>query len=106
MNIIVVLAVGVITGVLGSLFRGGSPFGMARTVLSAIAGAFVASWVRGVLYLPDPNEWDGGAILVAMGGAVGLLLLQQVSGLAWRGGERWTRSVSRSRAWRAVQRSH
>ena len=106
MDFTTVLVVGAITGLLASLFMGGGAlFGIGRNILNGVVGAFCASWLFGGLNLRAPMEGSGGPILVALSGAIGLLLLQRGWHHARRGWDRWTRSSSRSRAWRSVPRA-
>jgi len=104
MDFISVFAVGLTTGLVASLFARGTLFGIGRNIVNATLGAFVASWLVGGLSRGAPSEGSSGAILVALIGAIGLLLLQHAAQLGRRSWDRWTRSTSRSRAWRSVPR--
>lgn len=72
------LVVGLIAGLLASLAVGGVGFGIVGDVVIGIAGAFLGSWLFGVLNISVPFGGLGGTIFVAFIGAVVLLLLLRV----------------------------
>ena len=106
MTFITVLVIGLTTGLLASLFMGGASYRIARNIAGAVVGAFLATWLFGGVNTGALVGGRDGPILVAFMGAVGLLLVLRMLRPAWRAGERWTRSATRSRAWRSVARSH
>jgi len=105
MDFLTVLVVGLSTGLLASLFADGTFYGIARNLINGVLGAFLASWLVAGLHLAMPISGGGGPVLVALAGAIGLLLVLRAAQLARRGWDRWTRDSSRSRAWRSVPRA-
>jgi len=105
MDFLTILVVGLTTGLLASLFAGGGLHGIARNLVNGVLGAFLASWLVAGLNLRMPISGGGGPILVALIGAIGLLLFLRAAQQARRGWDRWIRDSSRSRAWRSVPRA-
>jgi uncharacterized membrane protein YeaQ/YmgE (transglycosylase-associated protein family) len=75
MDIITLLVVGLIAGLLASFAVGGVGYGLLGDIVIGILGAFLGSWLFGVLGIRVPFAGLGGTIFVAFIGAVVLLLL-------------------------------
>jgi uncharacterized membrane protein YeaQ/YmgE (transglycosylase-associated protein family) len=75
MDIVTLLVVGLIAGLLASLAVGGVGYGILGDIAIGIIGAFLGSWLFGVLRIRVPFGGIGGTIFVAFIGAVVLLLL-------------------------------
>jgi len=75
MDIITLLVVGLISGLLASFAVGGVGYGLLGDIVIGILGAFLGSWLFGVLGIRVPFTGLGGTIFVAFIGAVVLLLL-------------------------------
>ena len=78
MDLITLLVVGLIAGLLASLAVGGVGYGILGDIVIGIVGAFLGSWLFGVVGLQVPFGGLGGTIFVAFIGAVVLLLLLRV----------------------------
>lgn len=75
MDIVTLLVVGLVAGLLASLAVGGVGYGILGDIAIGIVGAFLGSWLFGVLGVRVPIGGLGGTIFVAFIGAVVLLLL-------------------------------
>lgn len=75
MNILTLLLVGLVAGVLASFAVGGVGFGLIGDIAIGIVGAFLGTWLFGVLKVQVPFSGLGGTIFVAFIGAVVLLLI-------------------------------
>jgi uncharacterized membrane protein YeaQ/YmgE (transglycosylase-associated protein family) len=75
MDIVTLLVVGLIAGLLASFAVGGVGYGLLGDIVIGILGAFLGSWLFGVLGIRVPFGGLGGTIFVAFIGAVVLLLL-------------------------------
>lgn len=73
MDILTWLIVGLVAGVLASLFVGG--VGLVGDIVVGIAGAFVGGWIFRQLGVSTPFGGLAGTIFTAFVGAVVLLLL-------------------------------
>jgi uncharacterized membrane protein YeaQ/YmgE (transglycosylase-associated protein family) len=79
MGILSWIVMGLIVGVLAKfLMPGKDPGGLIVTILLGIAGAFVGGYVGSVLGLGTVTGFNIGSLLVAIGGAVLLLILYRV----------------------------
>ena len=79
MGILSWIVMGLIVGVLAKfLMPGKDPGGFIVTILLGIAGAFVGGYVGSVLGLGTVTGFNGGSLLIAIGGAVLLLILYRV----------------------------
>jgi uncharacterized membrane protein YeaQ/YmgE (transglycosylase-associated protein family) len=73
------IVMGLIVGVLAKfLMPGKDPGGLIVTILLGIAGAFVGGYVGSVLGLGTVTGFNSGSLLIAIGGAVLLLILYRV----------------------------
>jgi uncharacterized membrane protein YeaQ/YmgE (transglycosylase-associated protein family) len=75
MDFLTLLVVGFIAGLLASLAVGGVGYGLLGDIVIGIVGAFLGSWLFGVLHIQVPFRGIGGTIFVAFIGAVVLLLI-------------------------------
>jgi uncharacterized membrane protein YeaQ/YmgE (transglycosylase-associated protein family) len=105
MDFVTQLVVGLSTGLLASLFADGTLSRVGHNLVNGVLGAFLASWLVAVLNLQIPVSGSIGPILVALSGAIGLLLVLGAARQARRGWDRWTRGSTRTRAWRSVPRA-
>lgn len=79
MGILSWIVMGLIVGVLAKfIMPGKDPGGFIVTILLGIAGAFVGGYVGSVLGLGTVTGFNGGSLLIAIGGAVLLLILYRV----------------------------
>lgn len=78
MNLITLLIVGLVAGLLASFAVGGVGFGIVGDIVIGIIGAFLGSWLFGVLGVQVPFSGIGSTIFVAFIGAVVLLLVLRV----------------------------
>jgi uncharacterized membrane protein YeaQ/YmgE (transglycosylase-associated protein family) len=70
------IVMGLITGVLAKLIMPGrGPEGLITTILVGIAGAFVGGFIGSLLRLGKVTGFNTGSFLLAVGGAVLLLIL-------------------------------
>jgi len=74
-GIIVILVVGLIAGWLAGKILRGSGFGIIGDIVIGIAGAFIGSWLWGVLHLPVIANFWVSAIVIATVGAVVLVFV-------------------------------
>jgi uncharacterized membrane protein YeaQ/YmgE (transglycosylase-associated protein family) len=72
------LVVGLVAGLLASLVVGGVGYGLLGDILIGIIGAFLGSWLFGVMAIHTPFTGIGGTIFVAFIGAVVLLVLLRI----------------------------
>lgn len=103
MDFLTVLVVGLVTGLLASLFLGRGANRFARDGINGLLGAFLASWIVAGFNLRVPIEGNGGSAAVALLGAVAVLLLQRAAHLARRGWDRSSRTTTQSRTWRSAR---
>ena len=75
MDLLTLLIVGLVAGLLASVAVGGVGYGILGDIVVGIVGAFLGSWLFGVLHINVPISGLGGTILVAFIGAVVLLLI-------------------------------
>jgi uncharacterized membrane protein YeaQ/YmgE (transglycosylase-associated protein family) len=76
MGILSWIVMGLIVGVLAKfLMPGKDPGGLIVTIVLGIAGAFVGGYVGSVLGLGTVTGFNVGSLLIAIGGAVLLLIL-------------------------------
>lgn len=75
MDLLTLILVGLVAGLLASFAVGGVGYGLLGDIAVGIVGAFLGSWLFGVLNIRVPFGGLGGTILVAFVGAVLLLLL-------------------------------
>jgi uncharacterized membrane protein YeaQ/YmgE (transglycosylase-associated protein family) len=73
-SIIVILIIGLIAGWLAGKIMGGG-FGIIGDIIIGIVGAFIGSWLWGVLHLPGIGPWWLTAIVIATVGACILLFI-------------------------------
>ena len=78
MDLLTLLVVGLIAGLLASLFVGGVGYGILGDIVIGIVGAFVGSWLFGALHIRVPFSGLGGTIFVAFVGAVVFLVILRV----------------------------
>jgi uncharacterized membrane protein YeaQ/YmgE (transglycosylase-associated protein family) len=75
MDLLTLILVGLIAGLLASFAVGGVGYGLLGDIVIGIVGAFLGSWLFGVLNIRVPFAGLGGTIFVAFIGSVLLLLL-------------------------------
>jgi len=75
MDIVTLLIVGLVAGLLASVAVGGAGYGLLGDIVIGIIGAFLGSWLFGVLRVRVPFGGLGGTIFVAFIGSVVLLLV-------------------------------
>lgn len=78
MGILAWIVVGLVAGVLASVVMGGTGYGIIGDIVIGIIGAFIGSWLFGMLSITSPFSGIGGTIFVAFIGAVVLLLVLRV----------------------------
>ena len=79
MGILSWIVMGLIVGVLAKFFMPGKdPGGFIVTILIGIAGAFVGGYIGSFLGLGEVTGFNLGSLLLAIGGAVILLILYRV----------------------------
>ena len=79
MGILSWIVMGLIVGILAKLVMpGDDPGGMIVTILIGIAGAFVGGYIGSFLGLGAVTGFNVGSLLLAIGGAVLLLILYRV----------------------------
>lgn len=79
MGIITWIVMGLIVGVLAKfIMPGKDPGGIIVTILLGIAGAFVGGYIGSLLGLGAVSGFNIGSLLLAIGGAVLLLVLYRV----------------------------
>jgi uncharacterized membrane protein YeaQ/YmgE (transglycosylase-associated protein family) len=74
-SLIVILIVGLIAGWLAGKIMKGSGFGIVGDLIVGIVGAFIGSWLWGVLHLPVIANFWVSAIVIATVGALVLLFI-------------------------------
>jgi uncharacterized membrane protein YeaQ/YmgE (transglycosylase-associated protein family) len=80
-SLIVVIIIGLIAGFLAGKIMKGSGFGIVGDIIVGVIGAFIGSWLWGLLHLPSLGPWWLTAIVSA---TVGALILLFVIGLVKR----------------------
>jgi uncharacterized membrane protein YeaQ/YmgE (transglycosylase-associated protein family) len=75
MDLLTLLIVGLIAGLLASFAIGGIGYGILGDIVVGVVGAFLGSWLFGVLHIRNPIRGLPGTIFVAFIGAVVLLLI-------------------------------
>jgi uncharacterized membrane protein YeaQ/YmgE (transglycosylase-associated protein family) len=79
MGILSWIVMGLIVGVLAKVIMPGKdPGGLIVTILLGIAGAFLGGYVGSALGLGTVTGFNMGSLLIAIGGAVLLLILYRV----------------------------
>ena len=79
MGILSWIVMGLIVGLLAKfIMPGRDPGGLIITILLGIGGAFVGGFIGSALGLGTITGLNGGSILLALGGAVILLILYRV----------------------------
>ena len=73
-GLIVTLVIGLVAGYLAGKIMGGG-FGIIGDIIIGIIGAFIGSWLWGVLHLPAIGPWWLTAIIISTVGACILLFL-------------------------------
>jgi len=79
MDIVTLLIVGLVAGLLASVAVGGAGYGILGDIVIGIIGAFLGSWLFGVLRVRVPFSGLGGTIFVAFIGSVVLLLVLRLA---------------------------
>jgi uncharacterized membrane protein YeaQ/YmgE (transglycosylase-associated protein family) len=74
-NLIVILIVGLVAGWLAGQIMRGSGFGIIGDLIVGIIGAFIGTWLWGLLHLPTIGGFWINAIVVSTAGALVLLLV-------------------------------
>lgn len=80
-SFIVILLIGLIAGFLAGKIMKGSGFGIIGNIIVGVIGAFVGTWLWGLLHLPSLGPWWLTAIVSA---TVGALVVLFVIGLVRR----------------------
>jgi uncharacterized membrane protein YeaQ/YmgE (transglycosylase-associated protein family) len=79
MDIVTLLIVGLVAGLLASVAVGGAGYGILGDIVIGIIGAFLGSWLFGVLRVRVPFGGLGGTVFVAFIGSVVLLLVLRLA---------------------------
>jgi uncharacterized membrane protein YeaQ/YmgE (transglycosylase-associated protein family) len=80
-SIIVLLIVGLVAGWLAGQLMGGGGFGIIGDIIVGIIGAFIGTWLWGVLKLPlIGNFWINAIVVATVGACVLLFILRLVKG--------------------------
>jgi uncharacterized membrane protein YeaQ/YmgE (transglycosylase-associated protein family) len=74
-SLIVILIVGLVAGWLAGQIMKGSGFGLIGDLIVGIIGAFIGTWLWGVLHLPAIGNFWISAIVISTVGAVVLLFV-------------------------------
>jgi uncharacterized membrane protein YeaQ/YmgE (transglycosylase-associated protein family) len=74
-SLIVIIVIGLIAGWLAGQIMKGGGFGLVGDLIVGIIGAFIGSWLWGVLHLPGIGPWWLTAIISATIGACILLFI-------------------------------
>jgi len=80
-SLIVIIIIGLIAGFLAGKIMQGSGFGIVGDIIVGVIGAFIGSWLWGLLHLPSLGPWWLTAIVSA---TIGALILLFVIGLIKR----------------------
>ena len=81
-SLIVILIVGLIAGWLAGQIMKGSGFGLIGDLIVGIIGAFIGTWLWGVLHLPMiANFWVSAIVIATVGACVLLFILIEHLGL-------------------------
>lgn len=79
MGIISWIVLGLIVGILAkTIMPGKDPGGMIITIVIGIAGAFVGGYIGSSLGLGDVTGFNFGSLLLAVGGAILLLIVYRM----------------------------
>jgi uncharacterized membrane protein YeaQ/YmgE (transglycosylase-associated protein family) len=74
-SLIVILIVGLIAGWLAGQIMRGSGYGIIGDIVIGIIGAFIGTWLWGVLHLPTIGNFWVSAIVISTVGALVLLFI-------------------------------
>jgi uncharacterized membrane protein YeaQ/YmgE (transglycosylase-associated protein family) len=74
-SLIVILIVGLIAGWLAGQIMKGSGYGIIGDIIVGIIGAFIGSWLWGLLHLPTIGNFWINAIVISTAGALVLLFV-------------------------------
>ena len=74
-SLIVILIVGLVAGWLAGKIMRGSGFGILGDIIIGVVGAFIGSWLWGVLKLPTFANFWVSAIVIATVGAIVLVFI-------------------------------
>jgi uncharacterized membrane protein YeaQ/YmgE (transglycosylase-associated protein family) len=78
-SLIVILIVGLIAGWLAGQIMKGSGFGLIGDLIVGIIGAFIGTWLWGVLHLPMiVNFWVSAIVIATVGALVLLFILRLI----------------------------
>src|ERR1035441_4621658 len=78
-SLIVILIVGLIAGWLAGQIMKGSGFGLIGDLIVGIIGAFIGTWLWGVLHLPMiANFWVSAIVIATVGALVLLFILRLI----------------------------
>lgn len=79
-SLIVILIVGLVAGWLAGQIMRGSGFGIIGDIVIGIIGAFIGTWVWGVLHLPTigGNFWINAIVISTVGALVLLFILRLI----------------------------
>lgn len=78
-SIIVILIVGLIAGWLAGQIMKGSGFGLIGDLIVGIIGAFIGTWLWGVLHLPMiANFWVSAIVIATVGALILLFILRLI----------------------------
>jgi uncharacterized membrane protein YeaQ/YmgE (transglycosylase-associated protein family) len=75
MGLLAWVVVGLVAGALASFVMGGTGYGIIGDIIIGIIGAFVGTWLFGMLAIRTPFSGMGGTIFVAFVGAVLLVIV-------------------------------
>ena len=78
-SLIVILIVGLIAGWLAGKIMGGGGFGLIGDIIIGVIGAFIGTWLWGVLHLPViANFWVSAIVISTVGACILLFIIRLV----------------------------
>ena len=78
-SLVVILIVGLIAGWLAGKIMGGGGFGLIGDIIIGIIGAFIGTWLWGVLHLPViANFWVSAIVISTVGACILLFIIRLV----------------------------
>ena len=78
-SLIVILVIGLVAGWLAGKIMGGGGFGIIGDIIIGVIGAFIGTWLWGVLHLPMiANFWVSAIVIATVGACILLFIIRLI----------------------------